>query len=153
MNNEKTESLDSLSYVDFYWCRSWTAERWFEYIYTVFFVKFAPCWAWNKNRSIYSKRRHHVFCVEYVYQYIFEFAIVLPGIAWHFMCNMYRRTRCYAGDTRTMGLLPDITHNCWLRMCRECWERFPRHRLQWKLLVSDPGMHHGTCVKHVPWCW
>ena len=29
---------------------------------------------------------------------------------------------------------------------------FPRHRLQRKLLVSDPGMHHGTCVTHVPWC-
>ena len=29
---------------------------------------------------------------------------------------------------------------------------FPRHRLQGKPLVSDPGMHHGTCVTHVPWC-
>ena len=29
---------------------------------------------------------------------------------------------------------------------------FPRHRFQRKLLVSDPGMHHGTCVTHVPWC-
>ena len=28
----------------------------------------------------------------------------------------------------------------------------PRHRLQRKPLVSDPGMHHGTCVTHVPWC-
>ena len=27
-----------------------------------------------------------------------------------------------------------------------------RHRLQRKALVSDPGMHHGTCVTHVPWC-
>ena len=26
------------------------------------------------------------------------------------------------------------------------------HRLQRKPLVSDPGMHHGTCVMHVPWC-
>ena len=26
---------------------------------------------------------------------------------------------------------------------------FPRHRLQRKPLVSDPGMHHGTCVTHV----
>ena len=34
----------------------------------------------------------------------------------------------------------------------ECRERFPRHRLQRKPLVSDPGMHHGTCVTHVPWC-
>ena len=29
---------------------------------------------------------------------------------------------------------------------------FPRHRLQRKPLVNDPGMHHGTCVTHVPWC-
>ena len=28
----------------------------------------------------------------------------------------------------------------------------PRDRLQRKPLVSDPGMHHGTCVTHVPWC-
>ena len=33
-------------------------------------------------------------------------------------------------------------------MCRECRERFPRHRLQRKPLVSDAGMHHGTCVTH-----
>ena len=37
-------------------------------------------------------------------------------------------------------------------MRRECRERFPRHRLQRKPLVSDPGVHHGTCVTHVPWC-
>ena len=34
----------------------------------------------------------------------------------------------------------------------KCRERFPRHRLQRKPLVSDAGMHHGTCVTHVPWC-
>ena len=28
---------------------------------------------------------------------------------------------------------------------------FPRHRLQRKPLVSDPGMHPDTCVTHVPW--
>ena len=28
---------------------------------------------------------------------------------------------------------------------------FPRRQFQRKLLVSDPGMHHGTCVTHVPW--
>ena len=50
-----------------------------------------------------------------------------------------------------MGLLSD-TPNWGLRMCRECRERFSRHGLQGKPLVSDPGMHHGTCVTHVPWC-
>ena len=50
-----------------------------------------------------------------------------------------------------MGLLPD-SQNCGLRMRRECRERFACHRLLRKPLVSDPGMHHGTCVTHVPWC-
>ena len=43
-----------------------------------------------------------------------------------------------------MGHLPD-TYNYGLRMHRECRERFPRHWLQMKPLVSDPGMHYGTC--------
>ena len=42
--------------------------------------------------------------------------------------------------------------NCGLRMRRECRKRLSRHRLQRKLPVSDPGMHHGTCVAQVPWC-
>ena len=29
---------------------------------------------------------------------------------------------------------------------------FPHRRCQRKPLVSDPGMHHGTCVTHVSWC-
>ena len=37
-------------------------------------------------------------------------------------------------------------------MRRECQERFVRHRLQKKLLVSAPGMHHGTYMTHVPLC-
>ena len=37
-------------------------------------------------------------------------------------------------------------------MRRECRERFPRDRLQRNWLISDHGMHHGTCVTHVPWC-
>ena len=49
------------------------------------------------------------------------------------------------------GLLPD-TQNCGLRMHRECRERFPRHRLQRKSVVSDPNIHRGTCFTHVSWC-
>ena len=51
-------------------------------------------------------------------------------------------------QNRAMGLLPDM-QNCGLRMR---WERFPHHRLQRKLLVNDPGIHHRTCVTHMPWC-
>ena len=50
-----------------------------------------------------------------------------------------------------MGLLP-AAQNWGLRMRRECRERFPRHRLQRKPLVSDPDMHHGTCAMKVLWC-
>ena len=37
-------------------------------------------------------------------------------------------------------------------MRRECRNRFPCHQLQRKPRVSDPDMHDGTCVTHVPWC-
>ena len=37
-------------------------------------------------------------------------------------------------------------------MGRECPEWFLCHQLQREPLVSNPGMHHGTCVTHVPWC-
>ena len=50
-----------------------------------------------------------------------------------------------------MGLFP-YAKNCGMRMRRECRERVPRHRLQRKSLVSNPGMHHGTCVTHVRRC-
>ena len=39
-----------------------------------------------------------------------------------------------------------------MRMRQEWRERFHRHRVQRKQLGIDPGMHHGTCVSHVPWC-
>ena len=29
---------------------------------------------------------------------------------------------------------------------------FPHRRLQRKPLLKNPGIHHGTCVTHVPWC-
>ena len=28
----------------------------------------------------------------------------------------------------------------------------PRRRIQRKPRVGNPGVHHGTCVTHVPWC-
>ena len=60
------------------------------------------------------------------------------------ICAMLRGGHC-------MSLLPD-TQNCGLRMRREWRERFPRHRIQRKPPVSDPGMHHvrqALVVMHV----
>ena len=69
----------------------------------------------------------------------------------HWIVHLYGWQLCKGRTVYAMGLLPD-TSNCGLRMRRECWEHCPRHQLQRKALVSDPGMHHGTCMTHVPWC-
>ena len=53
----------------------------------------------------------------------------------------------YLLQKHSMCLLPDT-----MRMCRECRERYPRHRLHRKPLVSDPSMHHDTRVTRLPWC-
>ena len=37
-------------------------------------------------------------------------------------------------------------------MRQECRKRFPATYFRGKPLISDPGMHHATCVTHVPWC-
>ena len=74
-------------------------------------------------------------------------AVLVMFVLYHSFCeNCWCCTIC-----SSMGLLPD-TQNCGLCMRQECRERFPRHRLQRKPLVSDPDMHHDTCVTDVPWC-
>ena len=61
-----------------------------------------------------------------------------------------RSRHCHFQTLLIPGLLPE-TPNCELCIRRECRERFPCHRLQRKPPVGDHGMHHGTCVTHMPW--
>ena len=80
----------------------------------------------------------------------------MPWRIWDVIVMTYQsvcddRFMSHTRRTMFMGLLLD-TQNCGLRMHREYRERFPLHRLQRKSLVSDSGMHHGTCVMHVTWC-
>ena len=63
----------------------------------------------------------------------------------------YTKRKKYGLASLSIGLLPDML-NCGLRMRHECRELFPHHRLKRKPLVSGPGMHHDTCVTHVPCC-
>ena len=88
------------------------------------------CWKWTYQKCIKSRQI-------FLYEYIIRFPEQLNDLR-----NMM---------ATCMGLLPDAL-NWGLRMRRECRKRFPRHRLQRKPLVSDPDIHHGTCVMHVPWC-
>ena len=75
----------------------------------------------------------------------------LSSVVSHMQAHILKPEQNSRHFVDAMGLLPD-TQNCGLCMRWECRERFPRQRLQRKSLVSDPGMHHGTCVTHLPWC-
>ena len=80
--------------------------------------------------------------------------IALQNIVCKMSAILFKHQRVSDGVTvglPPMGLLPDTQDYGW-RMRRECRERFPRHWLQRKPVLSDSGMHHGTCVRHVPWC-
>ena len=57
--------------------------------------------------------------------------------------------------------IPDafLDHHVWashqirqIAICACTGKTFSRHQLQRKQLVSDPGIHYGTCVSHMPWC-
>ena len=78
------------------------------------------------------------------------YCIILTKISTLILLGWFERFCLHCGHNlkrcSPMGLSAD-TWNCVLRMRRE---RFPRH--QRKPLVSNPGMHHGTCVTHAPWC-
>ena len=75
----------------------------------------------------------------------------------HIFCNAFDLFCCYiyisiyVNRCGGMVLLP-LTQNYRFCMRREGMERFPRLRFQKKPRISDPGMHHGTCDTHVPWC-
>ena len=78
---------------------------------------------------------------------------------WLFLMTKFSNAKSFSMPWRhpaVMVLRPwasyQIRKICGLRMRREWRERFLRHRHQTKPLVSDPGMHHGTCVTHVSWC-
>ena len=96
---------------------------------------------------------------------------------WSFTCNNHRHwprsfrnrdnlsnklkspTIIQRGRARCLIRLQSVTWaSCQIREIAGCacagnaGNVFPRHWLQRKTLVSDPGMHHGTCVTHVPWC-
>ena len=60
-------------------------------------------------------------------------------------------TTCIA-DHSSRNWISVLTTLPGLRIHRECGERLPRHQLQRKPVISDPGMHHDTCVTQLPWC-
>ena len=82
-------------------------------------------------------------------------------------CDRYTCVQCCQAATDYCDVSLGAMGSCWYK-CHGSLTRYlklrvvhapemlgmflPQHRLQRKPLVSDPGMHHGTCVTHVPWC-
>ena len=84
----------------------------------------------------------------------------------------HRNGQNFANDIFTLIFLCEnrcCLNKIWLKICSQwascqirktvgcacagnAWNVFPCRRLRRKPLVSGPGMHHGTCVTHVPWC-
>ena len=68
--------------------------------------------------------------------------------------NMIVYKSCYT-TIRVKAMNEYISYVNYIYMCIYicvCVYIYISYRLQRKLPVSDSGMHHGTCVTHVPWC-
>ena len=106
---------------------------------------------WNNTfkQKAFMHAREYVLTVMYTHTY--EHTFVQTRAYALVVMSTTLKMDGYIPFYNILGLLPD-TENCDLCMRRECRERFPRHRLQRKPLITNPGMHHGTCVTHVPWC-
>ena len=106
-----------------------------------------PIWFKQFIQFIFSKTP--LLTLMQLYGYLSATDVTLQGIG---------EMRRYRNPTKhnivrtcdVMGLLPD-TQNRGCACTGNVGNVFPRHRLHRKPLVSDPGMHHGTCVTHVPW--
>ena len=110
---------------------------------------------WHRSGS--TLVRVMAFCRTSPSHYLNHCWLIIRGVLWHspernFAKKMLMNLIHNACPNITlqvnyhMGLLPDML-NCGLRMRRECRERFSSPSR-----VSDPDMHHGTCVTHVPGC-
>ena len=64
---------------------------------------------------------------------------------------IWKFTRSYSGKLRAWASY-QIRKIAGCACAGNAGNNFPRRRFQRKPLVSDPGMHHGTCVTFVPWC-
>ena len=72
-----------------------------------------------------------------------------PKIVYTHLMNNYNQMRCVLNYSWASYQIRKIA-GC--ACAGNAGNVFPRRRFQRKPLVSDPGMHHGTCVTHVPWC-
>ena len=92
----------------------------------------------------------------YVNSLVWLFTHMVLLVFWVFI------VRCKHIQTRPVGISEHDNgplawasyqiHKISVCTCMDYWEHFPATDFNWKLLVSDSGMHHGTCVTHVPWC-
>ena len=104
------------------------------------------CWNWWYVIRAFAGKRH----IYYRDHHKLVLFVIRCSIFYN-LCSIYLFLVCDIHRlpfTSMMSLLPD-KYNCGLPMRHKSPECFPRHRLQRKPLVSDPGMHHRTCETHI----
>ena len=132
-NSEISDNRNRLNVIKDLCCSTWPVAG-------GYFVKMSVCADWMLLQSILS-----LVCAHYLSPCLLFHHLLSPT------CRYDSPGTPHLRADEGMGLLPDTQH-CGLRMRREHRERFFRHRLRRKTVFSEPGMHHGTCVMHVPWC-
>ena len=73
----------------------------------------------------------------------------LPSLFWWFMC--LRSALARPADTARWASY-QIHKIAGCACAGNAGNVFPCRRFPREPIVSDPAMHHGTCVTHVPWC-
>ena len=111
------------------------------------------------ENSLFCLKIHHYFCHRIWLQNVIS-AIVKGKLLKYTLNILNLTTMRRSTNIRILSYVNICFHGpltryvklCFFHMSPECRERFPRHRLQRKPLVSDPVMHHRTGVIHVAWC-
>ena len=91
------------------------------------------------------------------------YATIIPAFGGRSLANSYRHcssVTCFNWCNAAGGCHGDVmawaSYQIRKTACCACAGNAgnvsPHRRLQRKSLVSDPGMHRGTCVTRVPWC-
>ena len=70
----------------------------------------------------------------------------------HSLTGRHNKTLCYSRDMPTMSLVVQPWASCQIRKIVGAHAPGMPGTFSPSPQVSDPDMHHGTCVTHVPWC-
>ena len=113
------------------------------------------------RETYWTKRQHknvklYVFCVNYGMRNAFLLTIKSTDfeLGWHMVPYMAPCQVCYVGGLLLMPYVNMVLSwaSCQIRKIAGAHAPGMPGTFSPPPQVSDPDMHHGTCVTHVPWC-